>query len=161
LGVGEGAAIVDVAMFDDELVGFEIKSPVDSVRRLRRQALVYGMVLDRCWLVAAERHIEDALAVLPEWWGVLVVPEGEEVTFSLYREALPNPSIDPMGLAALMWREETLQALRDLGQARGLSGANRWRLRGKLCGVLTTGELRSLVRRTVLARIRDGWKKEV
>jgi hypothetical protein len=161
MGVCSGSSIVDVVLCGDELVGFEIKSPVDSVQRLGRQVRYYGRVLDRCWLVTAACHLDKALAVLPEWWGVLVVPASDKVAFTIYREASPNPAIQPVYLAALMWRDDMYAALKELGRARGLSSAPRRKLQDRLAAVLSLDELRALARKAVLMRVRDGWKKEV
>ncbi len=105
-----GAARVDVAVVNGSLHGYELKSDSDSLGRLARQAHVYSSVLDRVTLVAGRRHLEEAMGLVPYWWGVQVAemkPRGS-VLFSSVRRARKNPSQDPVSVAKLLWREEAL-----------------------------------------------------
>jgi hypothetical protein len=63
----------DVAVIGPTMDGFEIKTGRDTLRRLPRQAAAYARLFDRCYVVLADRHVEEALDILPEWWGITVI----------------------------------------------------------------------------------------
>lgn len=104
------------------LEGYEIKSEGDTLVRLTRQAEIYGLVLDRATLVGARRHIDKAASMLPGWWGLTeAVPTANSVEFSNIRPALDNPGASAERVAGLLWKDEALALLRELGETRGLS----------------------------------------
>ena len=74
-GINQGAHRVDVAVLSDRITGYEIKSDVDTLARLDRQASGYGYVMDRMVLVTTEKHVAAATEVVPAWWGVMVARE--------------------------------------------------------------------------------------
>ncbi|MCV9964566.1 sce7726 family protein [Pararhizobium sp. BT-229] len=104
------------------LEGFEIKSDGDTLARLARQAEIYSLVLDTATLVGARRHIDKAASMLPGWWGLTeATPAGSAVGFSVIRPPLDNPAPSAERVAGLLWKDEALALLRDLGETRGLS----------------------------------------
>ncbi len=108
LGLCEGDVRVDVAMINDELSGFEIKSPADSLARWPKQRRVYSKVLDRAWLVATDKSLDAAKA--PAWWGLIrVVETADQLGIRVLRDAKPNPSPDALAIAQLLWHAEALE----------------------------------------------------
>lgn len=107
----------DLAVVGAGLHGFEIKSPRDSLRRLPGQIEAFGRVFDTCVAVLDEKHLAQALPVLPAWWGVVQVQEREpDVPYvSVIRASKPNPAIDLDSLVRLLWKAEAAQALRSTG----------------------------------------------
>lgn len=101
--------------------GYEIKSEIDSLTRLEGQVEHYSRVFSRCTLIVAEKHEEKALAVIPEWWGVIVVARigfdeyGEALDDAILlevREAQENPSSrKPYSLLQLLWRSELMELI--------------------------------------------------
>src|SRR6266581_699688 len=73
LGVCRGTVRIDLAVVNGTLHGYEIKSDRDSLDRLPGQIDLYGRVLDQATLVVGERHLTDAIQMVPAWWGVLRV----------------------------------------------------------------------------------------
>jgi hypothetical protein len=109
------AVRADVVVVNDDLHGYEIKSAVDSRARLPRQAEGYSRVFDFATLVTEPKHLRAALAILPPWWGVLVVEDG-----SLHEHrAAEQHGPDPAALARMLWRDEGVAALRAHGVAVG------------------------------------------
>lgn len=114
-GIAGGAARVDVAAIGaTELVGYEIKSELDSLRRLERQQSLYSAVFDRVTLVVAPNHLEHAISRVPEWWGIIEIGRENETRIALHRlrEATPNPSPDLVSTLALLWRIELVEIAR-------------------------------------------------
>ena len=145
LGLCEGDVRVDVATINDELSGFEIKSPADSLARWPKQRRVYSKVLDRAWLVATEKSLDAAKA--PAWWGLVrVVETADQLGIRVLRDAKPNPSPDALAIAQLLWHAEALGALERRGLARGVRSKRRAFAWQRLVESLTLNEIRSEVR---------------
>lgn len=53
-----GQVRCDVVALGGEMVGYEIKSDADTLRRLPRQVEWYSRVIDRAHVVTTERHLE-------------------------------------------------------------------------------------------------------
>ena len=124
LGLCQGDVRVDVAAVNGELAGFEIKSPADTLARWPNQRRVYSKVVDRAWLVATDKTLEQAGA--PPWWGLIgIIATPNHLGLRIVRAAQLNPSPDPLAIASLLWRDEAIQALHDLGLARGVRSKPR------------------------------------
>src|SRR3990172_9569406 len=65
LGICRGQVRVDIAVVNGIVHGYEIKSDRDSLRRLGAQVDLYGKVLNRATLVVGQRHLKEALDVVP------------------------------------------------------------------------------------------------
>lgn len=148
-----GEVRVDIAVVNASLAGFELKSPADTLRRFPKQVEVYSRVLDYCTLVTAEAHLDDAMALVPAWWGCVVVRQEETaVRLDEVQPAQPNMSIDGYSLAQLLWREETLSALEALDAAKGCRSKPRKILWQQLVEAVDLDELRSIVRTALKSR---------
>ena len=158
LGLRHGAARVDVAVVNGALHGYELKSDRDSLGRLPRQARVYSSVLDRVTLVAGRRHVDEAMDLVPKWWGVQVAEIGPRggVLFSSLRRAKHNPSQDIVAVAKLLWREEALELLHQVGAAKGFRSRPRAAIYARLAEVARSEEIRSRVRHQLRNRV--GWR---
>ena len=89
-----GQVRCDVVALGEEMVGYEIKSDADTLRRLPRQVEWYSRVLDRAHVVTTERHLEGVRRFVPEWWGVMVASgPADDVRLQPLREAGANPSL--------------------------------------------------------------------
>jgi hypothetical protein len=154
MGVCQGYARVDVAVVNGLLHGYEIKSELDTLHRLARQADTYNGTLDRITLVTHPRHLEKAMGMIPTWWGVTVVQQGTRggIHFKSLRRASINPQLNPYWIAAFLWRDEALAILESLGQARGLRGKPKAHLFRRLAEALTLDELRNEVRSVMKSR---------
>ena len=88
-----------------------------SLHRLPGQIEAYGKVVDRATLIAADRHIEHALGLLPEWWGVISVTQTARagIQFKRLRSERANRSLQKLSLARLLWRGEIVDLLGTLG----------------------------------------------
>ena len=154
LGICAGRRRVDVAVINGEIAGWEIKSDEDTLARLAGQVHAYGQVLDRATLVTTPRWADRAAEHIPEWWGMTVVEQVDDVVVIHPHRAPADNSVqlNPMSLAQLLWRDEALDELRERGQARGLSSKARHYVWERLADVVPLEELRSVVRRRLKAR---------
>jgi len=111
--IERGASRIDVAVINDALVGYEIKSDKDTFTRFSNQIHAYNRVFDRINLVCGEILAGYAAEVVPSWWGIILAnrdPTGA-ICLSVKRVASANPKQDPFSLASLLWKDEAIAAL--------------------------------------------------
>lgn len=113
---GCNAARIDVAVVNGALHGFEIKSDCDSLERLDAQITEYSKIFDYVTLVTGNRLFDSARRKIPAWWGLgLAIFTDNAVHIREKRKPKKNPSLDPLSLAQMLWKRETLQCLRRSG----------------------------------------------
>jgi hypothetical protein len=122
LGLRHGLCRIDLLVANGLLHGFELKSDADSLKRLALQAEVYSSVLDKVTLVVGGRHLAGALGLVPDWWGITSVSLGGRgsCSFVSERRGRLNRSVDKERLAKLLWRDEALELLEEMGAAEGV-----------------------------------------
>lgn len=153
LGVCEGDARIDLAVINGALNGIEIKSGRDTLERLPAQQEIYSRVFDTVLIVAAPSHLDQVSKQVPAWWGISTAHSmGDRVVLSRVREPRENPTVDPHSLVKLLWRDEALAILEQLGEADGMRSKPRKVLWERLANVLALDDLRACVRRTLKAR---------
>ena len=156
LGVHNGLHRIDIAVVNGVLSGYEIKSERDTLKRLPQQAEAYSAVFDHMTLVVHERHLNEAVMMVPEWWGVRVVSQPKRaVKFQQLRKAKANSTINPYAVAALVWRGGSLSILKAHSLDRGLRSATRERLWAAMATGLPVDVLRQEVRTAV--RRQQAW----
>ena len=152
-----GYGRVDLAVINGAIEGYEIKSDRDSLKRLPSQCQIYSSVLDRVTLVVGCRHIEVAIGIVPDWWGVqLATRTQDEISFSLVRQAEMNPTSNLLGLTKLLWREEALALLDELDQKKGNSKKTRKDLYELLTRVADENWLRMKIKQQLFCR--ENWR---
>lgn len=142
------ADVVDVS----DLHCYEIKSEGDSLKRLLGQGSRYARVFDHVTLVTTERHLKKALPILPEWWGILLVPESEDSAFKQFRVAKPNKRQEAEVLVTLLKRDECLHVLETIGFVKGLKSRNLHDLQARLAELMGLDELKEAVRQCLYRR---------
>lgn len=103
--LGRSGARADLVICTGELIGVEIKSELDSLRRLERQLTSYSEFCDRTILVAASRHLRklgpNVLRGIEEVWELL--PDGRLLTV---QHVPPASDRKPRNWASLMTQAE-------------------------------------------------------
>ena len=153
LGLCRGQVRVDVSVVNGLLHGYEIKSDRDSLRRLSGQVDLYGKVFDRAILVVGERHLDEALDNVPEWWGVLLARRSAKgLQLKTMRSPRSNPKKDPRALVELLWLDDALALLEERDAARGYRGKARWIIWDRVCELCSLDEIAKAVRTQLKAR---------
>jgi hypothetical protein len=162
------ADAIDVSL--ESLDGWEIKTAVDSTKRLAGQVHGYQRYFDRCWLLAAPGH---AKVELPPWWGLVSFeaerfpeydwrngPDGyaeyqqrlqevvQTATVTVVREASPNPRQEERPLWDALWAGEARAVLAVLF---GNYPRSAWHY-DRIIGRLSIEQLRTLARWTLVNR---------
>jgi hypothetical protein len=160
LGLKHGSARVDIAVINGFLDGIEIKSDRDTLERLPGQIRVYNSVLDHITLVTGRRHLNEAVLMVPEWWGIQVVEaiSSEDVLFSTIRQPRDNPALDILAVTKLLWRDEALSLLQDIGRADGFRYKPRATIYAHLVQVADPLWLCAMVRQQL--RSRTNWRSD-
>jgi hypothetical protein len=159
LGVRHGTARIDLVVVNHCLHGYEIKSDVDSLKRLPDQIRIFSSVVDRMTLVVGYKHAYNALKMIPEWWGVKIAEENKKsgsVILTNARSPHNNPEVDLNALVALLWRDEALSILEEMRAASGVRSKTRTDIYRRLVLVSNPEYLRARVRQQL--KCREGWR---
>jgi len=121
-----GAARIDVAAITEtHIVGVEIKGYGDSLSRLDRQGLAYGMAAREMWLLPCVELAPKAKGKLPAGWGILQVhgdivrEKNKSLTLKAidggpnyleYEKYVPygRGHLSPVALCGTLWRDELM-----------------------------------------------------
>ncbi len=159
LGLEHGRCRADIAVVNGHLIGYEIKSDVDSLKRLSSQINVYNAVFDNSSLILTERHLDEALRIVPDWWGIIVVKEVAEnsLKFKHLRSPHQNANINNYSVAQLLWREEAQEVLMSLGIRGARLRETRSKLYRYIVEMLDSQDLRLVVRKYL--KRRQNWRR--
>ena len=148
LGLNHGRCRADIAVINGNLVGYEIKSNKDSLRRLEEQIKSYSAVFDKVSIVVGNRYINSIQSHIPKWWGVIVSVRGSKgaVNFEIIRKAQKNKSVKPISIAKLLWRNEAIEILQKKKLPKKILRQPRTVLYEYLADILSVNELRKAVR---------------
>jgi len=157
LGLCRGTVRVDIAVVNGALKGYEIKSDRDTLTRLSAQAATYSRIFDTMTVVVAERHLSMAQALVPVWWGIqmAVAPDASTpLLITPIRHEIANPSVDPGSLVQLLWRDEVLVLLEQVGASSSLKSKPRRVLWEALARTVPLSKLQDMVRACLRSRSR-------
>ncbi len=106
-------------------------------------------------MIVAPRHLEAALTIIPDWWGVVVVDRGTHsgVNFRRIRAERVNRAVEPVILARLLWRPEAQAILRELGVPERDLRAPREALYQRIVSEMPLRRLAHTVRETLKSRL--------
>lgn len=157
LGIFQGTNRVDLAVVNGHLHGYEIKSECDTLNRLPNQITSYSKVFDYITVVADLKHIDSVLENIPEYCGVYVAKQSRSrISFEIIRKPKKNIFVESIAIVQLLWKEEILSILSEMGIEKGLKNKNKQYLWSLLSQSLSTNQLSLLVRKTIKSR--SNWK---
>ena len=147
-----------MAVINGCIHGYEIKSAKDTLGRLATQIDIYRYTLQKLTIVAAPKHVAGIMTQAPEWCGVIAVEQGPRggIGFHMLRNAVANPEIDPVMMAHLLWRDETIDLLTRIGYAPKDLRRPRKQLYEMLCEAMSLREITSSIR-SIMAQ-RQAWR---
>lgn len=145
LGLSFGNSRVDIAVVNGSLIGFEIKSDFDNLKRLPSQIEMYQRYFDKVFLITTNHHLSDALELIPKNWGVYVA-KGEKSDGKLVRvrAAKKNIETDSAYIIRLVWKNEALNYLENLG-LRGIKSKTKDELYNLLLAYTSTKRIKQFV----------------
>ena len=148
VGIRHGAARVDFLVVNGLLHGFELKSDRDNLSRLENQIQIFSSVLDRVTLVVGYRLVDKALRMVPEWWGVKLANLGKRgaIHFRDARTPKNNPCVEKEAVVKLLWQDQALQVLEELGADVGVRSKTRKEIYARLAECADLDLIRAKVR---------------
>jgi len=158
LGLNHGKCRADIAVVNGHLIGYEIKSNNDSLRRLKQQVKSYNAVFDKISIVVGHRHINSIQNHIPRWWGVILSERGPRgaVNFDVIRKARTNEKVAPIFLARLLWRDEAVEILSQKEQRQEILRQPRGVLYERLADLFSANQLRKIV--SDYLKTRKNWR---
>lgn len=157
LSICEGIVRVDVAVVNGLIHGYEIKSDSDTLERLPKQQEIYSKALDKISAVVNEKHFEKIKNLIPEWWGLMIaVEESNTTAIKSVREPRINPAVDSYSQVQFLWKDETINNLKNIGIKSSLSRKRRSELWKLLVESSSKDEVGQMVRETL--KFREHWK---
>jgi len=162
LGVQHGSVRIDIAVINGIMHGYEIKSDRDTLARLPAQIEAYNAIFDQVTIVVGTKHFIDASKMIPDWWGIETahIDEDESVFFNQIRKPAENPGQNNIAIARLLWRQEALDKLENLGKAEGVRSKPREVVYERLVSSIELKPLKQYVR-SVLHSSRQDWRSVV
>lgn len=154
LGLKHGRSRIDLVAINGVMHGFELKSDKDSLDRLPDQCSTYNAILDQVTLVCAQRHLSEAMDIIPLWWGLIEVraTNNGKLKFRVLREPGTNRNVDIFSAAKLLWREEALELLDQLGGANGVRSKPRIQIYERIAQTVSLEELRKKIKDSFMKR---------
>lgn len=116
LGLRNGGVRADIAVVNGKLVGYEIKTERDTLARLPSQIQAYSEVFEKAFIILSDNHLEDALGLIPDWWGIYRIKRKTDgsFTFPCIRHARINRNQNTFTLARLLWKPEALELINSI-----------------------------------------------
>ncbi|HUX56073.1 MAG TPA: sce7726 family protein [Bacteroidales bacterium] len=157
LKVCNGRAIMDVAVINGSLLGFEIKSSNDNLSRLSNQMTSYNKVFDYITIVTCNKHLSSVLKEVPLWWGVWVVENGGlEISKIQMRPPSLNCYTEAFSIAQFLWKTEIQDLIDKRGLDSKMKNKRKWIQWQYLADSLELQDLKCEVRSYLKSRI--NWK---
>jgi hypothetical protein len=105
-------ARADIAVINGNIHAYEIKSAVDTLKRLPSQLEAYTKVFDFISVITEGKHYKKIQSLLPDFVGLYICEEkrGQEVVKQIQKPK-KNTSVEGFYIAKLLWRDEILSIL--------------------------------------------------
>jgi hypothetical protein len=132
---------------------YEIKSDLDTLKRLHSQGSRYGKVFDNVTLVTSERHLARAMTMVPTWWGIMLIPAPGNCVFSRIKYGRANHNVDRYTLVTLLDKQEVLDVMDRHGKARGWKSKSLYILQQRLADMIPISCLKTEVQACLFRRI--------
>lgn len=147
----DGYNIADIVQLSNsELIGYEIKSDVDTFTRFKKQKESYDKTFDRNYLVVGEKY-KDIKA--PENCGFIIVSKDK---IKIKKLAPINKKVSTISLLELLWKNELKDFLK-LNNIKGYSVLNKRDLRLLIHNKFNINIVKEYVLQTLLSR--KNWKE--
>lgn len=149
------SARADIAVVNGIMHGYELKSDLDSLYRLKGQANSYSKVFDKITLVVGKSHLAESLELVPDWWGITVakIPYDEYTPLLIeIREAKYNPNKNLLTITNLLWKEEWIDIMKSIGLGAGLSNLTKQEICLRAIEKIDPSQIEFFVRNTLFER---------
>ncbi len=149
-----GNSIADIAFFNGESKAFEIKTDLDSPKRLGKQIADYQKVFDKCYIVIPNDKYEQYCDVVAPEIGIITLSKiGRSINLEEKRAATKNDAIDVDVLINILRTDEYKRLIiEECGYLPSVPGYNMYAACRELMYGIPTSKLKSFFRDTVKER---------
>ena len=108
----------DIAVLNGKMIGYEIKTERDTLKRLPAQVMAYNEVFDKAFIITSRKHLKQVRELIPKWWGIYEIIENANGSYSFKRRRSGNcnEGQNAFTIAQLLWKAEALEIANDLLQ---------------------------------------------
>ena len=94
------------------------------------------------------------MKLVPDWWGIMIATMGPRGGFQFgeMRKARDNPAPEPLAVSRLLWRDEALTLLDELGAAERVRYKARALVYAQLAEIADLESIQERVRRQLKSR---------
>lgn len=157
-----GSSRIDIAVVNGVMHGYELKSDSDTLERLERQIEAYNLVFDKITIVIGRKHVVQALAFIPDWWGITIaktVDHQQNPLLLPIRKARTNPRQKIGSVVNLLWKGEVIKILNQLTYIEKIDKMNKKDLCSSLENVVDEDDLKKHIRHQLFNRFtQTSWK---
>lgn len=151
-GLCNHEARIDIFVIDKDKMfhGYEIKTAMDSLSRLKTQMTIYNNVFDYINIVIPEIHYQKVKKIIPWFWGIIIM---NELTMQFRYASMPKLNNFNLNVfARYLWRKEAKELLRKQGRivSRGYSNKSKNTIINRLVEIMDRDELIKEVREIVI-----------
>lgn len=155
MGLDFGASRVDVVVINGIMHGYEIKSDLDTLKRLPRQMEYYNKAFERMTIVVTRKYLVDVKQIVPKWWGIKVVSANQTRLITV-RKGSKVATQDPEIVIKLLWKKELEGLIDYLGLSKSLKSMRKKQLLSLLREEAEFHVIRKYVYDTLKSR--EDWK---
>lgn len=158
LDICANSSRADVAIVNEQLHGYEIKSKQDSLERLPSQITAYNKTFDTITIVGFESHIPNIIKIVPQWWGIKEITEHNgKIALKTIRKEKKNKNTDIQSIVRLLWKNEMLQLLYN---TTSMTKISKNKTRQQLCELIINNVDDKIIKKYVCntLKTREAWK---
>ncbi|WP_046179243.1 sce7726 family protein [Domibacillus tundrae] len=156
LGLDFGAARVDIAVVNGIMHGYEIKSDLDTLKRLPRQMEYYNRAFERMTIVVSRKYLLEVKTLVPEWWGIKIISADQSRLVNV-RKGRRVSFQDPEIIIKLLWKKELEGLIDHLGLPKSLKKMRKKQLLSFLQAEADFEVIKAYVYSTLKSR--DNWRE--
>lgn len=149
----------DLVAINGELHCFEIKSDVDTFKRLENQMKNYLEIFDKIYFVTTQKHITKISNILPECVGVyLIQTKNRVISFEEFKKPTYNSNRDVYKILNLLWNIELKYLIKSL-KIKGFTKMQNKEIYDVILSRITEDKLHHYVRAILKLRSeKANWK---
>lgn len=160
LGIHNGNARADIVAFYDHLHCFEIKSDLDTLRRLASQTIYYDYTFNKITIVVSEKFELSAQDAIPSHWGILVAKQNSSGLVKLKSKRRPkrNPNWHAAKALLSLWKDELLE-INEFLSVSSRKSSSRERLANEISEKINKSAIENQLYQKLLSRSLTELKK--
>lgn len=149
-----GKSRVDLCKVNGTSIAYEIKTDIDTLKRLDKQISDYARVFEQVYVICSEDRLSDIESVLPEQYGIYTYAfsSKKQCRFTLHRAATENFVLNSEYQVSLLLKAELVRYF-GLTQITSITEAVDY-----ILDHFTSGEINEVFKSALKDRFRNKWR---